>query len=213
VRKSFAFFFLLLLVTLSGYASASGASSEVHDVAVTDVKARSAVFLLGYLYIDSINITVQNQGTTAETFNLTVYADTITLRTVTITDLAPTQNQTITLSVFLHPYKVMIFPPPWPIDTPLVRNLTVSAKADVVPGEVDTSDNVYTNGTITTIWWVIDVDGNGRIEIKDIVAVAKAFGSRKGDSRYNLWLDFNQDEKIDIRDIALIARGFGLKYL
>lgn len=181
-------------------------SSEVHDVAVTDVTISPTWILINGIV--TIKATVENQGTSPETFNVTIYADnhTLTIWPLTVSDLPPEQNKTLTFKWELFLYRIMIFPPPWPPNEPLVENLTVRVKANAVSGEVNISDNVYIDGTVTIVWWPPDVNGDGRIDIRDIAAVAKYFGGS------NPMVDFNSDGKIDIRDIATSARFFGMTY-
>lgn len=95
----------------------------------------------------------------------------------------------------------------------MIENLTVRAEVTPVAGEVDISDNIYIDGTVTIIWWVLDVNGDGKIDIKDIAAVAKAFGSSPGNPRWNPMVDFNQDGKIDMQDISVSAKRFGATYI
>jgi len=57
-----------------------------------------------------------------------------------------------------------------------------------------------------------DVDGNGRVDMRDIALAAQAFGAAYGppmSAKWNFWCDINNDRKIDIRDIATIAHSFG----
>ena len=57
-----------------------------------------------------------------------------------------------------------------------------------------------------------DVNMDEKVDIKDISAVAKAFGTSLGQPGYKLVLNENEDGRIDIRDIALIAKNFGKTY-
>jgi len=50
---------------------------------------------------------------------------------------------------------------------------------------------------------------DGRVDIRDLAAIARAFGSYVGHPRYNPNYDINGDEKIDIKDIAAAAKNFG----
>lgn len=178
---------------------------EVHDIAVSNVAAWPT-FVLPSMVV-YINVTVENQGTSSENFSLTAYAENLTIQTVTV-DLAPgaSENLTFEWQTMSYPeYMVMVFPPPWPPDEPMLENVTIWAEADVVAGEVDTSDNVYFDGTVTIIWMPPDVDGNGIINIFDIMWLIRAYGSELGDPGYNTLLDFNQDGKIDIYDIVISA--------
>jgi len=57
-----------------------------------------------------------------------------------------------------------------------------------------------------------DLDGDGKVDIKDIAIASKAFGSYPDHPRWNPIADINQDNQIDIRDLACIAANFGKAY-
>jgi acyl-homoserine lactone acylase PvdQ/plastocyanin len=66
------------------------------------------------------------------------------------------------------------------------------------------------NGTFqvqTTL--ATDIDGNGIVNIVDIAKVAKAFGSKPGDSNWNPIADLNSDNQVNIVDVALVAKDYG----
>lgn len=187
-------------------------SSEVHDVAVTDV----TIFPDGSVFPAmslTANVTIENQGTSVEAFNVTLYAGNLTIQTMSVDNLAPGSNTTLPFEWMIFPFRILIFPPPWPNPRDIMsRNLPLKAEADVVLGEIDTADNVYINGIINVIWMVPDVNGDGRIDMRDIAVAAKAFGTFPGNPRWNPWVDFNQDGKIDMKDIATSAVIFGATY-
>ena len=54
-----------------------------------------------------------------------------------------------------------------------------------------------------------DVNGDGKVDIKDIALAALSYGSHSGYPNYNAKADVNQDGTIDIRDLAIIAKNFG----
>lgn len=186
-------------------------SFEVHDVAVTDV----TVFPGGSVYPGisvSTHVAVENQGTSNETFNITLYAGNLTIQTLTVTHLTPESNITLTFEWTIFPFRIMIFPPPWDPTEIMSKNLTLKAEADVVPGEIDTADNVYIDGLINVLWMVPDVNGDGKIDMRDIGPVGRAFGSSPGNPRWDPMVDFNSDGKIDMRDVGTSARMYGTHY-
>lgn len=66
------------------------------------------------------------------------------------------------------------------------------------------------NCTVLTVSPLVgDVNGDFRVDIRDIAVAAKAFGTVSGDSRWNPAADVNRDGKVDLRDVALIAKNFG----
>jgi len=77
---------------------------------------------------------------------------------------------------------------------------------------VDRSYNLNTTSTQVRVTIRQDIDGNWKVDIKDIAKAAKAFGSYPGNPRWNKDVDINDDNKIDIKDIASVARQFGWFY-
>jgi len=201
----------LLFLSFSGFRIDTVGSSEVHDVAVSNVTAWPT-FALPISVID-INVTVETQGTYNETFTLAGYAENMIIQTVSVVDLAPGQAEILTFEWRLFPFRPYIFPPPWPYDEPMVENVTVCAEAGVVDGEVDTSDNAYIDGEVTIIWWLTDVDGDGDINIYDVIYLVGRYGSEQGDPKYDPLLDFNQNGKIGIYDVVISVNSYGLGYL
>jgi len=54
-----------------------------------------------------------------------------------------------------------------------------------------------------------DLTGDGHVDIFDIVPIAIAFGTMKGDPTYNPNADLNRDGHVDIFDIVKVALDFG----
>jgi len=70
--------------------------------------------------------------------------------------------------------------------------------------------------TVFSVKLVGDMNGDGKIDMKDVAAVARAFGSRPGDPKWNPAADltgpipFVPDGIVDMRDVALVGKAFGL---
>jgi len=105
-----------------------------HDVAVTSVTASPIVALSGQPI--NINVTVQNQGSSAEIFNVTAYysLNVIGTQPVSLGSLAST---------------ILNFT--WDTTGADKGEYVISAEASVVPGETDTTDNAKEDGTVTII--------------------------------------------------------------
>ena len=56
---------------------------------------------------------------------------------------------------------------------------------------------------------IADINGDYKVDIRDIAVVAQAFGSNPDHPRWNPAADINGDEKVDIRDVAIVASNFG----
>jgi peptide/nickel transport system substrate-binding protein len=58
--------------------------------------------------------------------------------------------------------------------------------------------------------WDTDVNLDGKVNVKDIFAVAKIFGANAGpDSNFAIECDINLDAKINVKDIFATAKNFG----
>ncbi len=118
---------------LQSYHSPIGQAQDIHDVAVTFVLVSQDSAVKGETV--SINVTVENQGDFTETFDVTVYADSLLVDLPqTVSDMPPSSSL------------VLLFT--WNTSTVSEGIYTIKATASAVPFEIDHSDNTYTNGKI-----------------------------------------------------------------
>jgi parallel beta-helix repeat protein len=169
------------------------------DIAVIDVAVGKAKVYVGELV--NITVLVENQGTVTETFNVTVRGENATLEISEIlgiqeaVNLAPDATATLTFT--------------W--NTTNVApgvTYTLTAEADVLEGEKDTADNVFTDGTVK-VNLQGDVDGNNVVNILDLAMVSRVYMAEEGEPDYDPDLDLNHDGIIDIIDLAIIGRHYG----
>jgi len=168
-------------------------ASVIRDIAIIDVKTYSTWVYQGQLAY--INITVKNEGDLTETFDVKAFYDATLIGIITVENLPPNENTTITFT--------------W--DTtgvPACHNYTISAEAVPVPYETDLADNTFTNGTIK-VRFMGDTNGDGKVDMADIGLICSAFGSSTIHPRWNPEADLNQDSKIDMLDIGLAAVNYG----
>lgn len=83
-------------------------------------------------------------------------------------------------------------------------NYTVYASASSNPGE----GRATANATFA-VKWSTDLTGDGKVTIKDVAIVARAFGSKRGDPNWEEIADIDGNGKITIYDVATVARDFG----
>jgi len=96
-------------------------------------------------------------------------------------------------------------------------NYSLSFYASPVAGETDKSDNNVTCGWVL-VTRVGDVNGDGKVDGRDLLPLSRAFGSYGPDYYYpgspattgwNPDADINNDDKVDGRDLLIVSRHFG----
>jgi len=173
---------------------------EPHDVGVTyigrvrypDIVAFRTFIWRGFtLRFDTF---LMNYGNSSENLNVTAYANgTVIDQRINVT--IGERNSTV-LSLRWDSTG-------FPIG---FHNITVYVEP--VQGETDITDNA--RSVWMFVYTVGDLNGDGKVDIKDVSAVAKAFGQTVPPISPNL--DANEDWKIDIRDISIVAKHFGEHY-
>jgi hypothetical protein len=76
---------------------------------------------------------------------------------------------------------------------------------------IPTGSFIYTDGDITVRLYA-DVNGDGKVDLRDLALVARAFGSTPSSPNWNPFADINCDGRVDMKDIALVVRNFGRHY-
>jgi parallel beta-helix repeat protein len=153
--------------------------------------------IVGEGYCVSINVTITNQGELAETFNVTVYVKTTIIATFTNITLTSGNYTTITST--------------WDTADFALGDYTLSAVADTVPGETNTTDNTYID-SIVTITIPGDVDGDFDVDIYDVVKMCGCYGAEEGDPEYIAECDVDGDGDVDIYDIVIMCNHYGEVY-
>ena len=180
---------------------------EVHDIAIMSVMPNATEKYVTCLYPVSINVTVVNEGTVAETFDVTTYynltaTEWVTIQTITVTDLAPSASTILTFN-----WDLSGLLPPDPLEfVPITP--TIKANATIVSGETDTIDNEFIDGTVY-IKVPGDANGDQVVDIIDLGMLGGSWGSRIGDLDYDPRVDFNQDGVIDIIDLGILGGYWG----
>jgi PKD repeat protein len=173
--------------------------TAIRDVAITDVTPSRDWVYPGVQV--NITVTAKNLGDVPESFDIKVYYDTNLLATRSIVDL-PSDAEAI--EVFT--WETLGLTP--------CNNYTISAEATIVPYEFNTTNNVFIDGYVK-IRHVGDINGDGKVDMKDIALVAAAFGTFPGHPRWNPDADITgttylvPDNRVDMRDVSLVAKNFG----
>jgi outer membrane protein assembly factor BamB len=163
----------------------------IHDVAITNIVSPKTV--VGQGFCDSINVTAANQGEATETFDVTLYANTTTIATQTIT-ITNLNSKTITFT--------------WNSTGFAKGNYIISAYAWPVPSETDIADNTFVYGKVQ-VAKKGDINADGSVDVLDLIIVAKALGTHSGDPKWNPNVDINDDGEVDVLDLILVAKYLG----
>jgi hypothetical protein len=175
--------------------------SGIHDVAVTNLTTCkdgcTPIRTVGQNYMTHINVTVVNQGSFTETFTVTVYANATVINQTQITLSSAT---TVVLTIR------------WNATLPY-GNYTLSAVADTVPEETDTTDNTYIDGTVlVTIPGDVTTPGL-YVQYLDLGRViGTAYGKKPGSSFYDPNTDINDDHYTNYLDLGILLAHYGQHY-
>lgn len=169
--------------------------TPLHDVAIVDVVLNRTLAYEGYGA--NISVAVLNNGDFTENVTVILYynmtANKIIGSQANIT-LVPGQSQTV---LFV-----------WDTSGVAKGNYTISAYVVPVPGEIETADNTLTDGMIRVVT-PGDINGDGKIDVKDIYAIALAYGTWPGLHKWNPVCDINNDGKCDLKDYYIACRNYG----
>jgi hypothetical protein len=168
-----------------------------HDIAVVNISLTGTLNNTAYQgWIVGVNVTAQNLGSFPETFNVSAfYNSTLLIGTAHVVSLAPSAlfNAVFSLNTStLSP----------------CHSYPISANATQIPYESNVTNNYLADGKLKVRLYG-DVNGDGKVNLSDIFAVAMAFGTMPGQQRWNAWADLNHDLKIDLKDYFAVVINFG----
>lgn len=164
-----------------------------HDIAVTDVVASPTEIYVGSNV--EINVTLQNYGNVPETFTTTIYASGDNISAFQVVDLLPNETRITSYEWNTTGFSAS--------NTPYV----ISAAAEILPYETNTTNNVFV-GNQVKLKLVGDVNGDGKVNIDDMIAWDAAYGTKAGDLNWNPQADINGDGVVDNLDGYLILQNY-----
>lgn len=164
-----------------------------HDIAVTDVTISTSETYAGNIV--GITVTLQNYGNIAENFATTIYANANNISVLQVLNLLPSETRIVTCDWNTTGYPAS--------NTPYV----IKAEADTLPSETDTTNNLFVDSSVK-LKLIGDVNGDGEVDINDLIAWDAAYGSRPGDLNWNVQADINGDGVVDEQDGQLIVQNY-----
>jgi hypothetical protein len=164
-----------------------------HDVGINDITIMQTA--VGQGFPAKITVTAENLGHFMETFNITIHAN-ATL--VNSTQLTLSSEATASFTV------------QWDTTGETIGDYSITVQAEIVFGEVNTTDNTLVIDPGLCITIPGDVDTDLDVDIFDIVMLANGYGSETGDPDFFSNGDIDGDGDIDIFDIVVAAGNYGL---
>jgi len=173
-----------------------------HDVAV--VNLTTPIQFIYQRRNFTVDVTVQNNGDAAENVTIVAYFNTSSneiLGEEELENLLPGESRSITLTVDTK-------------DVTAGHHYVLTAVAIIEEMDYNPSDNGLAGPTIT-IRFLGDINGDAKVDMKDIALVAVAFGTIPGHPRWNPDVDITgptclvPDNRVDMRDVSLVAQNFG----
>jgi parallel beta-helix repeat protein len=158
------------------------------NIAILDISPSKTVVGKGFtLYI---YVSVQNQGFSTETLNVTAYANTTIIDTSVNVTLTSRNSITITFT--------------WNTTDVAKGNYTISAYATPVDGETDTTDNTKEDGMVL-VTIPGDVNGDRKVSVADLVRTVNAVPSTPtiNPEKWDPNADINCDDKVSMSDVVL----------
>jgi parallel beta-helix repeat protein len=175
-------------INVTGPGSITG-NYVFHEVIVTNVTASTTWIYRGGT--PTVSVTVKNVGDFNESVSVTLYYNVTAGKSINTYQLYLGVGQSLTLTYT------------WNTNGIPYQNYTLTAVATIPTGSSTLSD-----GNIT-IKLLGDVNGDGRVDLRDIALVARALGSTPTSPNWNPACDFYSNGTVNMKDIALVARNFG----
>jgi len=160
----------------------------IPDIAVINVTVNPNKTYVGQTV--AVTVFVMNKWYETATFNITVYANSTLIQTLTVTGLTPYNKSTLTFY--------------WNTSHLTPANYTLLAQADILPGEIEINDNTHADCKIETITFNVDFNSDGVVNALDLRKAAIYFG-HVGSCEY----DLNFDNIINLEDLEIIVINCG----
>ena len=170
---------------------------HVHDIAITNIAPFKTVVGQGYNL--NLTVTAADFGDYAETFNVTVYANTTSFASQKVA-LSSGNSTTIIFT--------------WSTTGFAYGNYTIDATAGPVPGETETANNNYSCPIPVHVSVPGDVSGttpgvyDGVVNVKDVAYLVALTNTKPGSPNWNPNADVNNDGVVNVRDIAIAVAYF-----
>jgi len=185
-----------------------------HDVDITSITRVTSLEGKVKTYVcygypaNAINITLSNHGDFDETVEVTLYAYSSSNNTMIVVG-----NETVTILKGTNPVVSITWTS---TKVPYYGNYTLHATIGPVQDENNLTDNEFVDSGLM-ITGVGDINGDRKVDVKDVYAVGKCFGTTIDGPNppgrvYDPNCDINCDYKIDTKDYYIPCKWYGTVY-
>jgi len=167
-----------------------------HDISLLNVTPSTSGAYPGEIV--NITVTVRNNAnmSVSEIFNVTAKYDGNIIDTKTVTNLAQGAIETLIVQ--------------WNTTGVAAGDYTIRAEASVVPDELNTDNNSFSDGTVRIEGPLLgDINGDGTVNNDDLILIVEAFGSTSTSPNWNPAADLNEDNRVDALDLFLLSKDYG----
>jgi hypothetical protein len=168
------------------------------DRAILNVSPSRSSIAQGYVL--TIHVTVKNEGTYTDTFDVTLKYNSSVIETKRVSDLGSNETQPLIFQ--------------WNTAGVPFGTYTITASAAPAAYEGDLADNNRSGGSVR-VKLPGDVDEDGEVDIADLSWIARAFGTDprwpEGTDwdQWNPNADINNDNRVDVADLYIAATNYG----
>ncbi len=197
-----------VVTTIGGLAGVQGAADGIGGCARFYNPTGIAADTMGNLYVADVSNDRVSKGTP-------VYATITTSSPLPWGWVGTPYNQTLTATGGMTPYTWSIYGSSLPSGLSLDASGVISGTPDTATTasftvQVTGSDGLCSAKTFSlTIQIPCDVNGDGSVDVVDLLYFVDAFGSLTGDPNYNPACDFNSDGSVDVVDLLIFVDYFG----
>jgi len=172
-----------------------------HDIAVINVTASKTS--VGQGQSTEITCTISNVGKYKETsFGFYIYA--------TLTKNQDQRSLYIAHATLLIGSNLPVTKT-WDTSSYSMGNYTVTCSVEQVGNETIMDDNTFVSSSIA-VTIPGDLDGNFTVGLSDLVILARAYGSKPGDSNWNANADIDGNRVVGLSDLVILAQHYGQHY-
>jgi hypothetical protein len=167
----------------------------IRNIAVTGMTVCYGQTNLAQNRTHNINITVVNQGSIDDVFDLTLYYNRTNILETTRMLLAAGQTKVVTFHWHATQKRYWVY--------------ALSAVATPVCGEVDTSDNTLIGPNVKIVW-PGDVNGDRQVSILDVTAITGAYAAKYPNPSYRPNSDIDDTGDLTILDVVLCTGQYAV---